>query len=182
MEWPKPSSARSSVTMSASVRVRMQRPSCTSYQLGSITTTRFTRTRHSDIVHPVSSSQLTEARDRVRSFGGYNKDEADGHNDALRRDLNALTEEQWQYYFKVERKQPDIELGGQLIVRESEERPRVLYIWVAAIAAGFGIAIGAIQASHYLSCRRLCRTIIATADTSHIPPSAPVDIQSSRTC
>ncbi len=110
------------------------------------------------------------------------QDEADGHNDALRRDLNALTEEQWQYYFKVERKQPDIELGGQLIVRESEERPRVLYIWVAAIAAGFGIAIGAIQASHYLSCRRLCRTIIATADTSHIPPSAPVDIQSSRTC
>src|SRR5262249_27610083 len=72
MEWPKPSSARSSVTMSASVRVRMQRPSCTSSQLGSITTTRFTRTRHSDIVHPVSSSQLTEARDRVRSFGGYN--------------------------------------------------------------------------------------------------------------
>src|SRR6516165_10155001 len=39
---------------------------------GSLTTTRFTRTRHSDIVHPVSSSQLTETRDRVRSFGGYN--------------------------------------------------------------------------------------------------------------
>jgi hypothetical protein len=37
------------------------------------TTTRFTRTRLSDIVHPVSSSQLTEARDRVRSFGGYNR-------------------------------------------------------------------------------------------------------------
>ena len=109
------------------------------------------------------------------------QDEADGHNDPLRRDLNALTEEQWQYYFKVERKQPDIELGGQLIVREGEERPRVLYIWVAAIAAGFGMAIGAIQASHYLSCRRLCRTIVATADTPHIPPSAPVDIQSSRT-
>jgi hypothetical protein len=101
------------------------------------------------------------------------QDEVEGHNDALRRDLNALTEEQWQYYFKVERrKQPDIELGGQLIVRESEERPRVLYIWVAAIAAGFGMAIGAIQASHYLSCRRLCRTTVATADTSHIPPSA----------
>jgi hypothetical protein len=109
------------------------------------------------------------------------QDEADSHNDALRRDLNALTEEQWQNYFKFERRQPDIELGGQLIVRESEERPRVLYIWVAAIAAGFGVAIGAIQASHYLSCRRLCRTIVATADTSHIPPSAPVDIQSSRT-
>src|SRR5258708_5059166 len=99
------------------------------------------------------------------------QDEADGHNEALRRDLNALTEEQWQYYFKVERKQPDIELGGQLIVRESEERPRVLYIWVAAIAAGFGIAIGAIQASHYLSCRRFWRTIIAPSRTSSTPPS-----------
>src|SRR5262249_10117239 len=32
-------------------------------------TTRFTPTRHSDIVHPVSSSQLTEARDCVRSSG-----------------------------------------------------------------------------------------------------------------
>src|SRR5262245_37658323 len=64
MEWPKPSSVRSNVTMFASVRARMHRPSCTSYQLGLITTTRFTRTRHLDIVHPVSSSQLTEARDR----------------------------------------------------------------------------------------------------------------------
>jgi hypothetical protein len=107
------------------------------------------------------------------------QDEVDGHNDALRRDLNALTEEQWQYYFKVERKQPDIELGGQLIVRESEERPHILYIWVAAMVAGFGMAIGAIQASHYMSCRRLCRTIIATADTSHIPPSPPVGVMAS---
>src|SRR5437870_2455321 len=98
------------------------------------------------------------------------QDEADGHNDPLRRDLNALTEEQWQYYFKVERKQPDIELGGQLIVRESEERPRVLYIWVAAVAAGFSLAIGAIQVSHYFSYRRLCRTIVA-GDTSHLSPS-----------
>ena len=56
-----------------SVRARMRRPSCTSYQLGLITTTRFTPTRHSDIVHPVSLSQLAEARDRVRSFGGYNR-------------------------------------------------------------------------------------------------------------
>jgi hypothetical protein len=109
------------------------------------------------------------------------QDEAESHNDALRRDLNALTEEQWQYYFKVERKRPDIELDGQLMVHESEERPRVLYIWVAAIAAGFGIAIGVIQASHYLSCRRLCGTIVAVTDTSQTPPSAPVDIQSSRT-
>src|SRR5262245_10859140 len=72
MEWPKPSSVRSSVTTSASVRARMRRPSCTSSQLGLITTTRFTPTRLSDIVHPVSSSQLTEARDCVRSFRGYN--------------------------------------------------------------------------------------------------------------
>src|SRR5262245_15491652 len=43
------------------------------HQLSAWITTRFARTRHSDIVHPVSSSQLTEARDRVRSFGGYNK-------------------------------------------------------------------------------------------------------------
>src|SRR6266581_5526207 len=61
--------------MSASVRARMQTPLCTSSQPGLSTTTRFTRTRHSDIVHPVSSSQLTEARDRVRSFGGYNIEE-----------------------------------------------------------------------------------------------------------
>jgi hypothetical protein len=100
------------------------------------------------------------------------QDETDSHNDALRRDLNALTEEQWQYYFKVERKQPDIELGGQLIARENEERPRVLYIWVAAVAAGFSLAIGAIQISHYFSYRRLCRTIVA-GDTSHLSPSAP---------
>src|SRR5262249_45316204 len=77
MEWLKPSSAPSSVTMSASVRARMQTPSCTSCQLGSLTTTRFTRTRRSDIVHPVSSSQLTETRDRVRSFGGYNRNSGD---------------------------------------------------------------------------------------------------------
>jgi hypothetical protein len=107
------------------------------------------------------------------------QDEVDGPNDALRRNLNALTEEQWQYHFKVERKQPDIELAGQLIVRESEERPHVLYIWVAAMVASFGMMIGAIQASHYLSCRQLCKTIIATANTSHIPPSPPVDVMAS---
>src|SRR5215510_12366645 len=109
------------------------------------------------------------------------QDEADSHNEALRRDLNAFTEEQWQYYFKVERKQPDIELGDQLIVRESEERPRVLYIWVAAIAAGFGIAIGAIQASHYLSCRRLCRTTVRSAMATYLAtiPDSDAKAQSS---
>jgi hypothetical protein len=44
--------------------------------VGSPTTTRFTRTRLSDIVHPVSSSQLTQDPDRVRSFGGYNTGDA----------------------------------------------------------------------------------------------------------
>src|SRR5438067_2898887 len=71
-EWLKPSFARSSATMSASVHDQMPKPSCVSCQLGSPTTTRFTRTRLSDIVHPVSSSQLTQDPDRVRSFGGYN--------------------------------------------------------------------------------------------------------------
>src|SRR5262249_21167127 len=71
-EWLKPSFARSSATMSASVRDQMPKPSCVSCQLGSPITTRFTRTRLSDIVHPVSSSQLTQDPDRVRSFGGYN--------------------------------------------------------------------------------------------------------------
>src|SRR5262249_27127214 len=71
-EWLKPSFARSSATMSASVRDQMPKPSCVSCQLGSPTATRFTRTRLSDIVHPVSSSQLTQDPDRVRSFGGYN--------------------------------------------------------------------------------------------------------------
>ena len=58
--------------MSASVRDQMPKPSCLSCQLGSPTTTRFTRTRLSDIVHRVSSSQLMQDPDRVRSFGGYN--------------------------------------------------------------------------------------------------------------
>src|SRR5262245_57936913 len=71
-EWLRPSFARSSATMSASVRDQMPKPSCVSCQLGSPTTTRFTRTRLSDIVHPVSSSQLTQDPNRVRSFGGYN--------------------------------------------------------------------------------------------------------------
>src|SRR5215467_16106232 len=71
-EWLKPWFARSSATMSASVRDQVPKPSCVSCQLGSPTTTTFTRTRLSDIVHRVSSSQLMQDPDRVRSFGGYN--------------------------------------------------------------------------------------------------------------
>ena len=71
MEWLRPSSARSNVTTSASARDRMPRPCCVSCRRGSHTTMRFTRTRLSVIVHPVSSLQLTKDLDRVRSFGGY---------------------------------------------------------------------------------------------------------------
>jgi hypothetical protein len=45
-------------------------------------TTKFTRTRLSDIVHPVSSLQLTDL-DRVRSFGSYNNLEQTGLTDIL---------------------------------------------------------------------------------------------------
>src|ERR1700739_4735230 len=72
MEWLRPSSARSNVSTSASARDRMPRPCCVSCRRGSHTTTRFTRTRLSVIVRPVSSSQLTKNPDRVRPFGGYN--------------------------------------------------------------------------------------------------------------
>ena len=53
---------------------------------GSPTTMRFTRTRLSDIVHPVSSSQLAELPDRVRSFRGYDIDQRrhEGRSDAVR--------------------------------------------------------------------------------------------------
>jgi hypothetical protein len=76
------------------------------------------------------------------------QDESDGQNDEIRPDLHALTNQQLQDIFKIGRDQAD---GPQLIEGGSEERPRVLYIWVAAIVAGFGMAIGAIQVSHYLS-------------------------------
>ena len=59
-------------TMLASARVPTPRPSCASYLLGLLTTTKFTRIRRSGIVRPASSSQLAEVTDQVRSFGGYN--------------------------------------------------------------------------------------------------------------
>jgi hypothetical protein len=57
-------------------------------------------------------------------------DEASGPNDELRPDLDALTEAQWEYYFKVGRKQTDTALDSQLIEPESEKRTSVLYIWI----------------------------------------------------
>lgn len=86
-------------------------------------------------------------------------DEASGPNDELRPDLDALTEAQWEYYFKVGRKQTDTALDSQLIERESEKRTSVLYIWIATIAGGFGMAIGTIKAWPFV--RHVLKTLTA---------------------
>lgn len=85
------------------------------------------------------------------------QDEASGQNDMLRPDLNALTEAQWEYYFKVGQ-QSDTQLVSQLVEHESEKPTRAFYIWVMAIAVGFGMAIGAIVA--WPSVRRTMRTLM----------------------
>jgi hypothetical protein len=85
------------------------------------------------------------------------QDEPSGQNDVLRPDLNALTEAQWEYYFKVGQ-QSDAQLVSQLIEHESKKPMRVLYIWVAVLAAGFGVAIGAIMA--WPPVRRVMRTLL----------------------
>jgi hypothetical protein len=84
------------------------------------------------------------------------QDEADGQNDEVRPDLNALTEQQLQYIFNVGREQAN---SHQLFERRSEERTPVLYIWLLAIAAGFGAVIGAIKAGTFV--RRQLRTLAA---------------------
>jgi hypothetical protein len=80
-----------------------------------------------------------------------------GQNDMLRPDLNALTEAQWEYYFKVGQ-QSDTQLVSQLVEHESEKPTRAFHIWVMAIAVGFGMAIGAIVA--WPSVRRTMRTLM----------------------
>jgi hypothetical protein len=75
------------------------------------------------------------------------QDEAAGQNDEVRPDLNALTEQQLQYIFNVGREQAN---SHQLIERGSEERTPVLYIWLLAIAAGFGMVIGAVKAGTFV--------------------------------
>ena len=52
------------------------------------------------------------------------QDEASGQNDVLRPDLNALTEAQWEYYFKVGQ-QSDTHLESPLVERESEKPTRL---------------------------------------------------------
>ena len=82
--------------------------------------------------------------------------EASSQNDALRVDLNALTEAEWEYYFQVGLKKVDTQLDGKLVEQESDWSLGV--IWIAALAAGFGIAIGAIKA--WPGMRRVLRRLL----------------------
>jgi hypothetical protein len=86
------------------------------------------------------------------------QDEVSGQNDLLRPDLKALTEVEWEYYLVAGHKLPDTELDSKPVERESAKPTRVRYIWLAVIAAGFGMAIGAIKA--WPSVRRAARTLI----------------------
>ena len=86
------------------------------------------------------------------------EDEASSQNDALRVDLNALTEAEWEYYFQVGLKKVDTQLDGKLVEHESDWSLGVIYVWIAALAAGFGIAMGAIKA--WPSMRRVLRILL----------------------
>jgi hypothetical protein len=86
------------------------------------------------------------------------EDEASSQNDALRVDLNALTEAEWEYYFQVGLKKVDTQLDGKLVEHESDWSLGVFYVWIAALAAGFGIAMGAIKA--WPSMRRVLRILL----------------------
>ena len=86
------------------------------------------------------------------------EDEAISQNDALRVDLNALTEAEWEYYFQVDLKEVDTQLIGKLVEHESDWSLGVVYVWIAALAAGFGIAIGAIKA--WPGMRRVLRILL----------------------
>ena len=98
---------------------------------------------------------LAPAADTIEEL--LQQDEASGQKDVLRPDLNALTEAQWEYYFKVGQ-QSDTQLESPLVERESEKPTRAFHIWVMAIAVGFGMAIGAIVA--WPSVRRIMRTLM----------------------
>ena len=101
----------------------------------------------------LAAATLAPAADTIEEL--LQQDEASGQNDVLRPDLNALTEAQWEYYFKVGQ-QSDTR-WSPLVERESEKPTRAFYIWVVVIAAGFGMAIGAIVA--WPSVRRIMRTL-----------------------
>jgi hypothetical protein len=82
------------------------------------------------------------------------QDESDNQNDQVRPDLHALTDQQLKDIFTIGRDQAD---RHELIESGSEEYPRVLYIWLVTIAAGFGAVIGAFKAMPFI--RRRLRTL-----------------------
>src|SRR3954454_14704578 len=57
------------------------------------------------------------------------EDEASSQNDALRVNLNALTEAEWEYYFKGGLKKVDTQLDGKLAEQESHWSLGVIYVW-----------------------------------------------------
>jgi hypothetical protein len=73
------------------------------------------------------------------------QDEASSQNDALRLDLNALTEAEWEYYFHVGLKKIDTQLDSKLVEHESDWSLVFVYVWIAAVAAVFGMAMGLAQ-------------------------------------
>jgi plasmid stabilization system protein ParE len=75
------------------------------------------------------------------------QDEGDEQNDQVRPDLHALTDQQLQDIFNIGRDQED---SHELIEGEREQYPRLLYIWIVTIAAGFGAAIGAVKAMPFV--------------------------------
>src|SRR4051794_23221134 len=104
----------------------------------------------------LAASAPAPAADTIEEL--LREDEASSQNDALRVDLNALTEAEWEYYFQVGLKKVDTQLDGKLVEHESDWSLGVIYVWIAALAAGFGIAIGAIKA--WPSMRRVLRILL----------------------
>jgi len=99
----------------------------------------------------LAAATLAPAADTIEEL--LQQDEASGQNGVLRSDLNALTKAQWEYYFKVGQQSDTL---SPLVERASKKPTRAFYIWVVVIAAGFGMAIGAIVA--WPSVRRIMRT------------------------
>ena len=77
------------------------------------------------VVVMLAAVTLAPAADTIEEL--LQQDEASGQNDVLRPDLNALTEAQWEYYFKVGQ-QSDTHLESPLVERESEKPTRLLYL------------------------------------------------------
>ena len=109
---------------------------------------------------------LAPAADTIEEL--LREDEASSQNDTLRVDLNALTEAEWEYYFQVGLKKVDSQLDGKLVEHESDWSLGVIYVWIAALAAGFGIAMGAIKA--WPSMRRVLRILPGPVSNEGLGP------------